>query len=99
MLNILGNKENLKLYNEVGVIVYKFYTLSDGGYSYEYTYDKNGKVLTYKNSDGYWSKYTRDEKGNELTYEDSCGTKRIFEIQEFTMEELVAKLGNFKLIK
>ena len=56
-------------------------------------------ILTIKNSHGYWSKYARDDEGNELTYESSCGTKRGFETQEYTMEQLVKKLGNFKLIK
>ena len=98
MKNVLGNKEDLKFYNEEGVKVYEFCTLSYTD-SYEYTYDKNGIILTSKNSTGYWSKRTRDEKGNELTYENSYGTKRGFNVSEFTMEQLVKKLGNFKLIK
>tara|TARA_R110000823_G_scaffold314955_1_gene445111 strand:- start:3837 stop:4136 length:300 start_codon:yes stop_codon:yes gene_type:complete len=99
MKNILGNKKDLEFYNKDGVMVYEFCTLSDDSYSYEYIYDKNGNLLTGKYSDDYWSKYTYDNKGNELTYENSNGTKRGFEIQEFTMEELVKELGNFKLIK
>ena len=107
MKNVLGNKEDLKFYNEEGVLVYEFYTYSDTRSSYEYTYDKNGmaltykngKPLTYKNSNGYWNKYTRDNEGNELTYEDSRGKKRGFDTPEFTTEELVKKLGDFKLIK
>ena len=98
MKNILGNKEDLRLYNKEGAIVYKFCTYSDVT-SCEYTYDKNGKVLTGKGSDGYWFKFTYDNEGNELTYENSEVDKRGFEIQEFTMEELVTKLGDFKLIK
>tara|TARA_R110000822_G_scaffold807_4_gene3574 strand:- start:260 stop:556 length:297 start_codon:yes stop_codon:yes gene_type:complete len=98
MKNILGNQEDLEFYNKEGVMVYAFYTYSNGSGSYENTFDKNGEILTGKDSTGYWSKYTRDEQGYELTYEDS-GTKRGFEIQEFTMEQLVKKLGDFKLIK
>ena len=98
MKNILGNQEDLEFYNKEDVKVYEFYTLSYRN-SYENTYDKNGEILTGKCSDGHWSKYTRDEQGNELTYEDSNGAKRILKIQEFTMEELVKKLGDFKLIK
>ena len=99
MKNVLGNQKDLEFYNKEGVKVYEFYTYSDSRNSYEYTYDKNGKTLTSKKSYGYWNKYTRDEKGNELTYESSCGKKRGFETPEFTMKELVKKLGNFKLIK
>jgi hypothetical protein len=69
------------------------------GYWYEYTRDDKGKELTYKNSNGYWCEYTRDEKGNELTFKDSDGEKRGFDIPEYTMEELVEKLGNFKIKK
>tara|TARA_R110000823_G_scaffold314955_1_gene445112 strand:- start:4140 stop:4436 length:297 start_codon:yes stop_codon:yes gene_type:complete len=98
MKNIQGNQKNLRFYNKKGIMVYKFRAYSDEN-SYENTYDKNGEVLTGKNSYGDWYKYTRDKKGNELTYENSNGEKRGFEIQEFTMEQLVTKLGSFKLIK
>ena len=85
-----------KTYDEKG----KELTFKDSnGYWSEYTHDENGNVLTYKDSDGYWSEYTYDEKGNELTYKNSAGVKRGFDIPEYTMEELVNKLGNFKLIK
>jgi hypothetical protein len=47
-------------------------------YSWERTYDSNGKELTFKDSDG---------------------IKRGFDIPEYTMEELVEKLGNFKIKK
>ena len=69
------------------------------GYWSERAYNKNGNQLTYKNSKGYWQKYTRDEKGNELTYENSEGTKIGFDIPEYTIKDLVKKIGNFKLIK
>jgi YD repeat-containing protein len=69
------------------------------GYSYEKTYDSNGKELAYKDSNGNFYEYTRDVNGNELTYKDSKGVKRGFDIPEYTMEELVAKLGNFKIKK
>ena len=69
------------------------------GYWYEYTRDDKGKELTYKNSNGYWCEYTYDDKGNELTCKNSDGVRRGFDIPEYTMEELVQKLGNFKLIK
>jgi YD repeat-containing protein len=69
------------------------------GFSAECTYDSNGNQLTYKNSNGYSYEYTYDSNGNELTYKNSNGVTRGFDIPEFTMEELVEKLGNFKIKK
>ena len=69
------------------------------GYWSEHTRDEKGNILTLKNSDGYWDEHTYDKKGNKLTFKDSDGTKRGFGIPEYTMENLVEKLGDFKLIK
>ena len=69
------------------------------GFSHECTYDSNGNVLTYKDSNGYSYEVTRDSNGNELTFKDSNGVKRGFDIPEYTMEELVEKIGNFKIKK
>ena len=78
----------------------KILTYKDSnGYSCEYTYDSNGKVLTLKNSNGYSCEYTRDSNGKELTYKNSNGITRGFDIPEYTMEQLVEKLGNFKIKK
>ncbi len=77
------------------VLTYK----NSHGYSYEKTYNENGNVLTFKNSNGYSSELTYDSNGNVLTYNDSDGVSRGFDIPEFTMEELVEKLGNFKIKK
>ncbi len=98
MKNILGKTEGLTLYNKEGKRVYEFDTYSDR-YSSERTYDSNGNELTYKNSDGYSSESTYDSNGKELTYKDSNGVSIGFDIPEFTMEDLVSKLGNFKLKK
>jgi len=98
MKNILGTTDNLELYNKEGKMVYKFYKDSDG-YWYERTYDSNGEELTYKDSNGNWWEYTRDSNGNELTYKNSDGVTRGFDIPEYTMEQLVEKLGNFKIKK
>lgn len=98
MKNIFNNEEKLDLFNKERKKVYEFYKDSDG-FSYERTYDSNGNELTYKNSEGCSSEYTRDINGNELTYKDSNGVKRGFDIPEYTMEELVSKLGNFKIKK
>ena len=98
MKNILGTTENLELFNKDGRLLYNFYKGSDG-YSYERTCDSNGNVLTFKDSTGYSSEYTYDSNGNELTYKNSNGVTRGFDIPEYTMEELVEKLGNFKIKK
>ena len=98
MKNILGTTEDLIFYNKEGKRVYTFQKRSYG-YSFELTYDENGNALTYTDSNNYSYEYTRDENGNELTFKDSDGEKRGFEIPEFTMEELIQKLGNFKLKK
>ena len=69
------------------------------GFSSEYTYDSNGKELTYKDSNGHWWESTQDSNGIELTYKNSNGVTRGFDIPEYTMEQLVEKLGNFKIKK
>ena len=61
---------------------------------------KGKKVYEFENdSNGYWYEYTYDSDGNELTYKDSNGYTRGFDIPEYTMEQLVEKLGNFKIKK
>jgi YD repeat-containing protein len=78
----------------------KVLTFKDSdGFSSESTYDSNGNELTYKNSNGVSYEYTRDSDGRELTYKSSNGLSRGFDIPEYTMEELVEKLGNFKIKK
>lgn len=119
MKNILGQTEDLSLYNKEGKKVYIFIVNSDNisyewtydsngnvltcknshGFSSESTYDSNSNVLTYKDSNGFSSEYTYDSNGKELTYKNSNGVSRGFDIPEFTMDELVAKLGNFKIKK
>ena len=98
MKNLLGTTENLKLYDKNGTLIYNFFENSSG-YSYKRTYDSNGNILTYENSKGYSWKKTYDSNGNELTYKNSNGVKRGFDIPELTMEQVVEKIGNFKLIK
>ena len=66
---------------------------------FEYTFDKNGKMLTNKDSMGYWTRYTRDQYGNELTFENSKGNKRGFDIEEMTMEQVCKQLGKTIKIK
>jgi hypothetical protein len=99
--NILGTTETLRLYNKAGKAIYEFDTdYTDPDSWDETTFDGKGRVLTVIHSTGYWCKYTRDSYGKELTYENSYEERRGFDIPEFTMEQLVEKLGiNFKLIK
>ena len=97
-MNIQGEDKDLELYNKEGVQVYEYYTYLSGSW-FERTYDEKGNKLTYKDSDGFWNESTYDDKGNQLTYKNSDGVRRGFGIPEYTMENLVEKLGNFKLIK
>jgi YD repeat-containing protein len=97
MKNILGTQEDLKLYNKAGNTIYKF--IINKIISSERTYDNDGNQLTYKDSDGYSYGYTYDSNGNELTFKNSDGYSRGFDIPEFTMEQVVEKIGDFKLIK
>ena len=41
-----------------------------------YTYDANGRELTFKDSYGLWFEYTRDSEGRVLTYKNSDGNWR-----------------------
>ena len=72
MKNIFNTEENLKLFNENGIQVYKYFKNSDG-FSYERTYDSNGNELTHKDSTGYSYECTRDSNGNIITYKNSDG--------------------------
>ena len=72
MKNVFGKKDDLNLYNDKGVLVYEFYTNSNGDW-YEYTRDDQGNPLTYRNCHCNWYEYTRDDQGNELTYKSSNG--------------------------
>jgi hypothetical protein len=64
-------------------------------------FDKEGRIVYNfrKDSDGYTSESTYDSEGNVLTFKDSNEFTRGFDIPEYTMEELVQKLGNFKIKK
>ena len=98
MKNILGKQEELELFNKEGKLIYRFYQRWDKNWC-ESTYDSNGNLLTFKDSTDYWSELTYDSNGNLLTFKDSNGVMRGFDIPEYTMEELVEKLGNFKIKK
>ena len=72
MKNILGTTEDLIQYHPNGRMSYEFKTYSDG-FSYEYTRDEKGKILTYKDSNGFSYESTYDEQSNILTYKNSDG--------------------------
>jgi len=66
-------------------------------------FDGNNNKIYYKDSDGYWCKREYDKNNNQIYYENSYGEiidNRPKSTPEFTMEELVAKLGfEFKIKK
>ena len=66
------------------------------GFPFE-IFDKKGNKIYFEDN-GFWSKMEYDSKGNRIYYEDSYGS--IIDnrnVPEYTMEELVEKIGNFKL--
>ena len=65
--------------------------------------DDAGNGIYHEDSTGYWLKREYDVTGNMVYYEDSLGRivdERPKPVPEYTMEELVDKLGhNFKIKK
>jgi hypothetical protein len=65
--------------------------------------DKNNNPIYFEDSSGYWEKLEYDSNNNRIYYENSNGTiidNRPKPTPEYTMEELVAKLGfEFKIKK
>ena len=79
-----------------------YFEHSDGYWSKQ-EFDKNNKQIYWENSDGYWWKLEYDSNNNEIYWEDSDGTiidNRPKLTPEFTMDELIAKVGfEFKIKK
>ena len=79
-----------------------YYEYSNGDWS-KREYDDKRNQIYYEDSNGYWSKSEYDDNRNEIYYENSNGhiiDKRPKPTPEYTMEELVNKLGhNFKIKK
>lgn len=79
-----------------------YYETSDG-YWAKTEYDDKENQSYFEDSDRYWVKREWDNKGNQIYYEDSFGrivNDRPKPVPEYTMEELVDKLGhNFKIKK
>ena len=87
-----SEKKDITLYHKNGGSAL-IYWESGTSCWFEYTFDKNGKLLAAKDSNDNWSKYTRNEDGKELTFENSHGAKRGFDIEEMTMEQVCKALG------
>jgi glucan-binding YG repeat protein len=66
-------------------------------------YDDKGNRIYFENRDGYWEKREFNDNGNQIYFEDNTGRivdSRLKLVPEYTMEELVDKLGhNFKIKK
>jgi hypothetical protein len=73
------------------------------GYWIKREFDKNNNEIYFENSNGYWEKQEFDKNNNKIYYETSDGyivDNRSKSTPEFTMEELVSKLGfEFKIKK
>lgn len=73
------------------------------GFWYKREYDKRGNEIYYEESTDFWYKREYDKRDNQIYYEDSEGEIRNYRPKakpEYTMEELIEKLGeDFKLIK
>jgi hypothetical protein len=89
---VIKDKNNNPIYYE-----------DSGGYWWKQEFDGNNNIIYCEYSDGYWSKQEYDKNNNRIYYEDSKGTirdNRSKPTPEFTMEELVSKLGfEFKIKK
>jgi hypothetical protein len=81
----------------------EIYYETSNGFWVKREFDSNNNKIYYENPDGFWEKREFDKNNNEIYYEDSSGyiiDNRPKTTPEFTMEELVAKLGyNFKIKK
>ena len=74
-----------------------------GGYWWKQEFDGNNNKIYYEDSKVFWIKQEFDSNNNRIYYEDSKGViidNRPNPTPEFTMEELIDKLGfEFKIKK
>ena len=79
-----------------------YWECSNGNWS-KREYNQNNNEIYFEDSDGYWWKREFDSNNNQIYYENSNGTiedNRPKSTPEFTMEELIAKVGfEFKIKK
>jgi hypothetical protein len=89
---IIKDKNNNEIYCE-----------DSNGYWCKREFDSKNNIIFRECSNGYWSKREYDKNNNQIYYEDSNGViadNRPKPTPEYTMEELVAKLGfEFKIKK
>ena len=73
------------------------------GYWVKREFDSNNNEIYWESSNGYWYKREFDSNNNQIYYENSNGTiedNRPKSTPEYTMEELIAKVGfEFKIKK
>lgn len=70
------------------------------GFWHKRELDSKGNTTYYESSSGYWYKKEYDSNRNIIYFEESTGyIEDNRKIPEYTMEELVDKIGNFKLKK
>jgi hypothetical protein len=83
-----------------GNLIYFEYS---NGYWYKREYDSNNNEIYYEFSNGYWSKREYDSNNNLIYFESANGEiidNRPISVPEFTMQELIAKVGfEFKIKK
>ncbi len=81
----------------------EIYYESSNGFWWKQEYDSNNNRIYCENSTGYWCKREYNQNNNIIYFEDSSGyiiDNRPKTTPEFTMEELVEKLGfEFKIKK
>tara|TARA_R110000822_G_scaffold234332_1_gene365498 strand:- start:190 stop:567 length:378 start_codon:yes stop_codon:yes gene_type:complete len=81
----------------------RIYREDSSGYWAKREYDKNNNEIYFEDSDGYWVKREFDKNNNRIYYEDLTSyivDNRPKSTPEFTMEELIDKLGyDFKIKK
>ena len=74
------------------------YYENSNGYGVKREFDSGGNIIYYEDSKGYWEKKEFNSQGNRIYFENSKGfIKDNRNIPEYTMEELVEKIGKFKL--
>lgn len=73
------------------------YHENSNGYWRKSKYDSKGNETYYEKSDGSWCKIEYDSEGNSIYFEDSNGwIEDNRNIPEYTMQDLVDKIGRFK---
>ena len=81
----------------------EIYLENSNGYWEKQEFDKNNNEIYYERSNGFWYKKEFDKNNNLIYYETSNGKirdNRPKPTPEFTMEELIDKLGfEFKIKK